>query len=198
MDPGDLDDDPLRQLAAFLTEAHNAGAPSPYAMALATIGLDGQPSVRMVMLRGVDTALVFFSDDESAKGIELASNPGAAAVLHWLAPVQRQVRVTGRATETSSEESDRYWAVRPPGARWSELAVQQSKVVADRSVLERAVADAKARYPDESAVPRPARWRGFRLTPEVVEFWEERGDRLHDRIRYRRRDGGWIVERLAP
>ncbi len=198
MDSGDLDDDPLRQLAVFLTAAREAGAAYPDSMALATTGLDGNPSVRMVMLRGVDDGLVFFTDDESTKAVELTSNPGAAAVLHWLAPVQRQVRISGRVTGTSDDESDRYWEARPPGARWTDLAVRQSEIVADRSVLERAVAEVKARYPDESAVPRPPRWHGFRLTPDVVEFWEERGDRLHDRIRYRREDGGWVVERLAP
>ena len=198
MDAPELDLDPLRLLASWLDAARAAGAPMPEAMALASATPEGQPSVRMVILRGLGDGLTFFTDCESDKATELIANPRAAAVFHWLAPVNRQVRVAGPVSAASAEEADRYWGSRPPGVRYNAVASHQSRVVAGRESLEADVAEVARRYPDESSIPRPERWGGFRITPEVVEFWEEKPDRIHDRIRYRRSGETWEIERLSP
>jgi pyridoxamine 5'-phosphate oxidase len=196
MDAPDLD--PLRRLASWLDAARTAGAPMPEAMALASATPEGQPSVRMVILRGLGDGVTFFTDGESDKAIELIANPRAAAVFHWLAPVNRQVRVAGPISAAPAEEADRYWGSRPPGVRYNAVASHQSRVVASRESLEADVAEVARRYPDESSIPRPERWGGFRITPEVVEFWEEQPDRIHERVRYRRTGETWEIERLSP
>jgi pyridoxamine 5'-phosphate oxidase len=200
MDAGDLDPDPMEQLRRWLVEARDCAEPYPYEMAVATSTVEGVPSARMVILRGHDDGLVFFTDFTSQKGRELLANPVAAAVLHWHAPVHRQVRVSGAVAPVADAEADTYWATRPPGSRRSAVSSHQSAVVVSREVLEDAAGAVGERYPDDDAVPRPERWSGFRLTPAVVEFWEEGADRLHDRIRYRSAGGGagWVVERLSP
>src|SRR5947208_6812396 len=152
----------MEQLRRWLEEARAAGEPFPENMALATATPDGEPSARMVILRGRDEGLVFFTDFTSAKGSDLAVNPRAAAILHWLAPVHRQVRVTGSVAKVTDDEADRYWATRPPGSRRSASASQQSTVIASRQALETAVQTMVERYPDDGAVPRPDRWGGFR------------------------------------
>ena len=194
MDIGDLDDDPLRQLGTWIEEARAGGDAIPEAMCLATAGAGGAPSARMVLLRGLDTGLAFFTDYGSAKAADLAANSRAAVVFHLWAPEHRQVRASGPVARVSGEESDRYWATRPVASRWSALASHQSTVVEGREALERAVAAVSA-DPDPR---RPDRWGGFRLTPDEVEFWAEGAARLHDRLRYRRKAGAWIVERLSP
>lgn len=205
MEIADLRDDPLRQVGEWLETAREAGAPLAESMCIATAGADGAPSARMVLLRGLDSGLVFFTDYGSAKSVELAANPRAAAVLHWLRPVHRQVRVTGPVTRTTAAESDRYWASRPIGSRRSALASHQSEVVSNRAELEDRVASLAACDDDDPRLGRPDRWGGYRITPTVVELWEERPHRLHDRIRYRRAEAGagagdvtWVVERLSP
>jgi pyridoxamine 5'-phosphate oxidase len=198
MDAPELDLDPLRRLASWLEAARSAGAPMPEAMALASATPEGQPSVRMVILRGLGDGVTFFTDGESDKATELVTNPFAAAVFHWLAPVNRQVRIAGPVSATTAEEADRYWGSRPPGVRYNAIASHQSRVVASRESLEADVAEVARRYPDESSIPRPKRWGGFRITPEIVEFWEEQPDRIHDRIRYRRSGETWEIERLSP
>ncbi|HEY5272021.1 MAG TPA: pyridoxamine 5'-phosphate oxidase [Acidimicrobiales bacterium] len=198
MDAPEFDLDPLRQLASWLEAARAAAAPMPEAMALSSASADGQPSVRMVILRGLRDGLTFFTDAESDKGTELVANPRAAAVFHWLLPINRQVRVAGSVSVVSDEEADRYWASRPPGVRYNAIASHQSRVVESRESLADALQAAARRYPDESSIPRPARWGGFRIAPEVVEFWEEKPDRIHDRIRYRRSSASWEIERLSP
>ena len=198
MDVTDLDADPLRQLSAWLDAARAAGQPMPEAMTLASATSDAVPSARMVVLRGVQRGLVFFTDGESDKGAELAANPRAAAVLHWLVPAHRQVRVAGPVERVSEDEADEYWGTRAPAARVSAAAWHQSRVVASRAVLQGQVRDELRRYPGEAGVPRPRRWGGFRVLPASVEFWQESPDGLHDRIRYRRGGGGWTVERLSP
>jgi pyridoxamine 5'-phosphate oxidase len=198
MDAPEFDPDPLRQLASWLDAARGAGAPMPEAMALSSATRDGQPSVRMVILRGLGEGLTFFTDGESDKAAELTSNPRAAAVFHWLAPINRQVRVAGPVSAASDEEADRYWASRAPGVRYNAVASHQSRVASDRASLEADVSEVARRYPDETAIPRPKRWGGFRITPDVVEFWEEKPDRIHDRIRYRRSGEAWELERLSP
>ena len=188
----------MQLLATWLQAARDAGEPLPERMALATATPDGGPSVRMVMLRGLDRGLGFFTDRQSDKGVELAANPGAAIVLHWLAPEHRQVRVVGQAEPVSTAEADEYWYSRRPDARRSAAASQQSQMVTSRVVLEERVGDLARRYPEDVELPRPNRWSGFRVIPTTIEFWQEAPDGLHDRLRYRRADGRWEVERLSP
>jgi pyridoxamine 5'-phosphate oxidase len=194
----DLDADPLGQLSAWLDAARAAGQPMPEAMTIASATGDGVPSARLVVLRGLRRGLVFFTDCDSDKGAELAANPRAAAVLHWLVPAHRQVRVAGPVERVGEDEADEYWSTRAPAVRLAAAASRQSRVVASRAVLETQVQDVRRRYPDGADVPRPQRWGGFRLLPSRVEFWQESPDGLHDRIRHRREDGGWIIERLSP
>ena len=198
MDVTDLDADPLRQLAAWLDAARAAGQPMPEAMTVATATSDAVPSARLVILRGLRRGLVFFTDRDSDKGAELAANPRAAAVLHWLVPAHRQVRVTGPVEPVSQDEADQYWATRAPAARLAAAAWQQSHAVSSRAALQRQVQDLQRQYSGGADVPRPPRWGGYRVLPHRVEFWQESPDGLHDRIRYRREDGGWVIERLSP
>ena len=170
----------------------------PEAMTIASATSDAVPSARLVMLRGLQRGLVFFTDYESDKGAELAANPRAAAVLHWLVPAHRQVRVAGPVERVGADEADEYWSTRAPAVRLSAAAWHQSRVVASRAVLEMQVQDRLRRHPGGADVPRPQRWGGFRVLPSSVEFWQESPDGVHDRIRYRREGGGWMTERLSP
>jgi pyridoxamine 5'-phosphate oxidase len=197
MDITDLDADPLRQLAAWLDAARSAGEPMPAAMTIATATADGIPAARMVVLRGLETGLAFFTDLGSDKGAELAANPHAAAVLHWLRPVNRQVRVAGPVEPVTEEEASEYWRTRPPATRLNAAASYQSSVIADQAALQERIRDVQERHSDGD-LPRPARWGGFRVLPDRVEFWQESPDGLHDRIRYRRAADGWTIERLSP
>jgi pyridoxamine 5'-phosphate oxidase len=197
VDVTDLNADPLRQLSAWLDAARAAGQPMPEAMTIASATSDAVPSARLVVLRGLQRGLVFFTDCESDKSAELAANPRAAAVLHWLVPAHRQVRVAGPVERVSEAEADQYWSTRAPAVRLSAAASHQSRVVASRAVLEMQVQD-RLRHPGGADVPRPQRWGGFRVLPTRVEFWQESPDGLHDRIRYRREGGGWMTERLSP
>jgi pyridoxamine 5'-phosphate oxidase len=194
----DLDADPLRQLAAWLDAARRAGEPMPEAMTLATAAADGIPAARVVVLRGLHRGLAFFTDLTSDKGAELAANPQAAAVLHWLRPVHRQVRVTGPVEPVSEEEASEYWRTRPAATRRIAAASCQSSVIASRAALQARVKDIRLRDPDGTDLLRPQRWGGFRVLPGRVEFWQESPDGLHDRIRYRRADTNWTIERLSP
>jgi pyridoxamine 5'-phosphate oxidase len=198
VDADDLDADPLRQLSTWLDAARAAGQPMPEAMTIASASSDAVPSARMVVLRGLRRGLVFFTDCESDKGAELAANPRAAAVLHWLVPAHRQVRVAGPVEPVSADEADQYWSTRAPAARLTAAASHQSRIVPSREVLETQVQDGLRRHPGGAGVPRPRRWGGFRVLPSRVEFWQESPDGLHDRIRYRRGGSGWIMERLSP
>lgn len=198
MDVTDLDADPLRQLSAWLDAARGAGEPMPGAMTIATATTDGIPAARMVILRGLHRGLVFFTDTASDKGADLAANPHAAAVLHWLRPAHRQVRVAGPIEKVSEEEADEYWRARPPAVRLAALASRQSNVILSRADLEARIRDLRRDHPGNTDLPRPQRWGGFRVLPHRVEFWQESPDGLHDRIRYRRENGGWRMERLSP
>jgi pyridoxamine 5'-phosphate oxidase len=192
LDESNLDADPVAQLHAWLDEARRAGIELPEAMTLATATRDGAPSARMVLLKDVgDVGLTFFTNYESRKGGELAENPRAALLLYWHV-LGRQVRVEGAVERLAAAESDAYFDSRPPGSRRSAAVSPQSGVIGSREELERAA----AALGDD--VARPSSWGGYRLVPGLWEFWQHRADRLHDRFRYRRREGGWIVERLAP
>jgi pyridoxamine 5'-phosphate oxidase len=193
----DLDADPLRQFTSWFTEAGTAGVREPQAAALATASADGVPSVRMVLVKSFDErGFVFFSDYTSRKGRELAVNPRAALLFHW-DPLGRQVRIEGRVEHTSAEESAAYIRTRPRSSQLSALASPQSQTLEGREELERRVADLERRYAD-GELPMPSSWGGFRLAPEALEFWQQRQDRLHDRLRFRRAGNRWLIERLAP
>jgi pyridoxamine 5'-phosphate oxidase len=188
--------DPEAQLEGWLSEARKAGEPLPEAMALATTRSDGTPAVRMVLMRGLRPGVVFFTDCESEKGDELRHEPRCAVLFHWHVPLHRQVRLSGPTERVSDAEADRYWLTRPLGSRRTAAASHQSRVISDRNVIEQQVAELEQLYGDD--VPRPERWGGYRLRPEIVEFWEEGRDRLHDRLRYRLVGAAWECERLSP
>lgn len=174
-----------------------AGLEEPNAMVLATAAADGTPSARTVLLKGFDErGLVFFTNRSSRKGRELADNPRASVVLPWH-DLQRQVIAVGPVEHVSDAESDAYFAVRPREAQLGAWASEQSTVIASREELDARLAEASNRFSGEQ-VPRPPYWGGYRLVPETVEFWQGRGGRLHDRLRFRRTGDGWVVERLAP
>jgi pyridoxamine 5'-phosphate oxidase len=195
-----VDPDPMVQLSRWFESARAAGETMPEAMAVSTVTSQGRPSSRMVLLRGLDDrGLVFFTDRESDKGGELTAHPFAAALFHWHLPVHRQVRVSGAVSEVEDEESDAYWNSRPPGSRRSAVISHQSEVIASRAVLQQRLDELATSFNGEPDPPRPTRWGGYRIQPEVVEFWEEGADRLHDRLRYRAVPaGGWHIERLSP
>ncbi len=194
----DLDPDAIRQFRLWLDDALHSDVPEANAMALATSTPDGRPSVRMVLLRGIDErGLSFFTNYESRKAREIEANPYASMVFFW-PELERQVRVEGRIERTSAEESDRYFQGRPAGSRLGAWASSQSQVIASRDELEAQFRALEDRYLD-SSIPRPENWGGYRLIPDVFEFWQGRPNRLHDRLRYvRQPDGGWLIERLAP
>jgi pyridoxamine 5'-phosphate oxidase len=192
-----LDPDPLQQFRRWFSEAEQAGLKAPQAMALATATVDGSPSVRMVLLKGADEhGFVFFTGYVSRKAGELDANPRAALLFHWDL-LGRQVRVEGRVERVAGQESDAYFATRPRGAQLAAAASQQSSVLRDRAEIDDRVAEL-AREHDDSDVRRPDHWGGYRLVPEAYEFWQHRDDRLHDRFRYRRANGDWVIERLSP
>jgi pyridoxamine 5'-phosphate oxidase len=194
---GDLDPDPLVQFGRWFDAAVAAGLAEPNAMTLATATPDGRPSARMVLLKGVEAGgFTFYTNYGSRKGDELAANP-LAALVFWWGELERQVRVEGRVERTGRDESAAYFRSRPPGARLGAWASEQSRVIAGRAALDRRLAEASERFAGGD-VPPPPFWGGYRVAPEVVEFWQGRPDRLHDRLRYRRAGGGWLVERLAP
>jgi pyridoxamine 5'-phosphate oxidase len=196
LEEADLDPDPVRQFNQWLQEARAAGIDLAEAAALATATADGAPSARMVLVKdATEAGLTFFSGYESRKGRELAENPRAALLVYWH-DLGRQVRAEGAVERLSADESDAYFRSRPLGSRLSAAVSPQSEVIESREVLERAAAELGRASGDD--VTRPERWGGYRLLPELWEFWQHRVDRLHDRFRYRPGDGGWIVERLAP
>lgn len=196
--PDDLAPDWPTQLGRWLTDATSAGLPEPNAMVLATADADGRPASRTVLLKGYDEAgLVFYTNYRSAKGAQLAANPYASVTFPWYG-LHRQAHAAGPVVPVPAAESDAYFATRPRGAQLGAWSSPQSTPIAGRDVLDEAFASYERRWPAGTPVPRPAHWGGFRLVPERVEFWQGRENRVHDRLRYRRDGGAWVLERLAP
>ncbi len=193
----DASDDPIEQFARWFDAAQSAEVPEANAMTLATATADAIPSARIVLLKGFDRrGFCFFTNYDSRKGEDLAHNPRAALVFYWQ-PLERQVRIEGRVEKVSSEESERYFHSRPHGAQLGAWASGQSQVIASREDLARQIDDVERRF-EGQIIPLPAHWGGFRVLPSVVEFWQGRADRLHDRLRYGRYESGWLRERLSP
>ena len=192
-----VDPDPLEQFRRWYAQAEATGMRAPQTMALATATADGAPWVRMVLLKGADArGFVFFTGYVSRKAVELDANPRAALLFHWEA-LGRQVRIEGRVERVAGQESSAYFATRPRGAQLAAAASRQSSVLRDRAEIDDRVAEL-AREHEGSDVRRPDHWGGYRLVPEAYEFWQHRDDRMHDRLRYRRSNGDWVVERLSP
>lgn len=192
----DVDPDPIVEFQGWLERAWAAGEPQANAMTLATIGADGAPDARMVLLNGVDgRGFAFYTNYGSAKGANLAHEARAALVFYWPL-LHRQVRVKGAVERTTREESEAYWAQRPVGSRIAAAASAQSTVLPDRATLEAAVAELERRSPD--GPPLPDFWGGYRLRPVRIEFWQGRRHRLHDRLLYTPSGEGWTIQRLAP
>ncbi|KPF48304.1 pyridoxamine 5'-phosphate oxidase [beta proteobacterium AAP121] len=188
--------DPLQQFQLWFEQALQSQLPEPNAMTLATVGADGRPSTRVVLIKGVDArGIVWYTNYGSRKGQELAHHPYAALQFHWV-ELERVVRIEGRVEKTSDEESDAYYHSRPLDSRLGAWASPQSQVISSRTVLVKAAAEAALRHALNP--PRPPHWGGYRLVPEHWEFWQGRKSRLHDRLRYRQDGGHWVRERLAP
>ena len=188
--------DPLLQFEGWLQQALNAELPEPNAMTVATVGPEGRPSTRVVLIKGCDSrGIVWYTNYESRKGRELAAHPQAALQFHWV-ELERVVRIEGRVEKVDAAESDAYFKTRPLDSRIGAWASPQSQVIESRTVL---VANA-ARYGAQFLLnpPRPPHWGGYRLVPDRWEFWQGRKSRLHDRLRYRHDAGRWVRERLAP
>ncbi len=192
----DLNSDPLAELRAWIERARNDGLPEPGAMCLATVGGEAQPSARMVLLRGLDSGLVFFTSYGSRNGRDLAANPRAAAVFYW-PQIQRQIRIEGRIEQVAESESDAYFASRPRGHQLSAWASEQSDILDSREILERRLEDFDLRFGGQS-VPRPHSWGGYRLIPHRIEFWQGRVNRMHDRLEFTRTGAEWQLHRLSP
>ncbi len=190
--------DPIALFDRWYLEAREAGLYLPESMALATSTAGGRPSVRQVLLKAFDDrGFVFYTNYESRKGAEITENPVAALAVHW--PIlQRQVRINGPVEKTSSEESRAYFDSRPRGSRIGAWASDQSSVLAGRDELERRFKETQERFPGGSELPLPPFWGGYRVTPETIEFWQGRANRLHDRLRFTRVADGWTIDRLYP
>jgi pyridoxamine 5'-phosphate oxidase len=197
----DAADDPFTQFAVWFADASAAKVAEPNAMTLATSSPDGQPSARIVLLKGVSTrGFAFYTDYRSDKAAQLDANPRAALVFWW-EPLERQVRVVGTVERASREESAAYYRSRPRGSRLGAWASHQSTPLPDRETLERELTSVEAQFRGVEDVPLPDHWGGYRVAPTEVEFWQGRPNRLHDRLRYRRDAGDaarWVRERLAP
>jgi pyridoxamine 5'-phosphate oxidase len=196
LDESEVDRDPFRQFGVWMVEAIHAQVPEPTAMHLSTIGANGRPSGRIMLLKGVDPkGFVFYSNYESRKARDLAANPVAALTFLWK-ELERQVRIEGEVEKVSAADSDEYFATRPLGSRIGAWASPQSKEISGRAWLEVRWAELSTQHGE--APPRPPHWGGYRVKADYLEFWQGRRSRLHDRIAYRREASAWKIARLAP
>lgn len=193
-----LDPDPVKQFGLWLAQATEAGLAEPNAMVLATVGRDGKPSARTVLLKGLDErGFVFYTNQESRKADDLAANPACALVFPWHA-MERQVRIEGTASKLPSEEVDAYFASRPRGSQLGAWASQQSQPVDSREELDLQYASYERQWPEGTEISTPYFWGGYRIEPVAFEFWQGRTGRLHDRLKYQRSGDAWQVQRLQP
>lgn len=193
----DLDPDPVRQFARWFDQAREVRQPEVNACTVATAGIDGRPSARTVLLKYFDTdGFVFFTNMQSRKAREIEENPAVAMLFFWQT-LERQVGIRGRAEKISTTEALRYFARRPRGSQLGAWVSEQSSVITNRSVLEMKLDEMKRKF-SAGDVPLPSFWGGYRVRPDEIEFWQGRPSRLHDRLRYRKVDSAWVIERLAP
>ena len=193
----EVDADPIRQFEQWFQQTLASEVPEPNAMSLATVGKDGKPSLRIVLLKDVDArGFTWYTNYESRKADDLQANPHAALTFHWV-PLERQVRIEGRVEKVDVADSEAYFNIRPIKSRLGAIASAQSRPIESREQLEQQFAEAEAKYGEHP--PRPSHWGGYRLIPEWIEFWQGRRSRLHDRIVYTRQpDGQWSLQRLQP
>ncbi|HEY6278319.1 MAG TPA: pyridoxamine 5'-phosphate oxidase [Streptosporangiaceae bacterium] len=198
LDEGALPADPVTQFSDWLTAAIEAGLPEPNAMVLSTMTGEGRPRARSVLLKshGPD-GFIFYTNRTSAKGQDLAGNPWACLLFPWYA-LHRQVIIQGAVSPLSEQDSEPYFHSRPRGSQLGAWASRQSAVISSRAVLDDRYAQLAERWPEGTVVPMPSFWGGYRLRHEIVEFWQGRANRLHDRLRYHREGGRWVIQRLAP
>lgn len=197
LDPADCDPDPIVEVRKWLKAAVDAPVRTPNAMTLATVDERGRPAARIVLLKEIDDrGFTFFTNYQSRKGADLVAHPYAALVLFW-EDLHRQIRIEGVVERVTSEESDAYFSSRPRGSQLGAIASPQSKSIPTRAALEEMVAKVSHEI-GEGAAQRPAYWGGFRVVPDQIELWQGQPSRLHDRVRYRKIEAGWVRDRLAP
>ena len=197
LDKADVSPDPIAQFRVWFEAALGAGVPEPNAMHVSTVTADGRPDGRIVLIKDVsDAGFVFYTNYESRKGRQLTDRPFAALTFFY-PELERQIRIEGRVEKVSADESDAYFNSRPRGSQIGAWVSQQSSLVESRDVLQNRQRELEAQF-DSQPVPRPPHWGGFRVVPDMLEFWQGRPSRLHDRIRYRKVGGDWVIERLSP
>jgi pyridoxamine 5'-phosphate oxidase len=198
LDFSNVNPDPIKQFEKWFDEALQAGISEPNAMHLATVNEQGKPSSRIVLLKGIaENEFLFYTNYQSKKGKELEANPACALTFFW-ADIERQVRIEGVAQRVDGSISDAYFQSRPRGSQIGAWSSPQSSVIKDRSILEQRAAQLEKKFENEKQIPRPHQWGGYRVQPLLLEFWQGRGSRLHDRLQYVRIDNAWRIDRLAP
>ncbi|MFD2573772.1 pyridoxamine 5'-phosphate oxidase [Spirosoma soli] len=197
LDTADVSPDPIAQFRHWFEAALDAGVPEPNAMHVSTVTANGRPDGRIVLLKDAsDAGFVFYTNYQSSKGQQLINHPFASLTFFY-PELERQIRIEGHVEKVSEAESDVYFNSRPRGSQIGAWVSNQSSVIASRDVLENRQRELESQFADKP-VPRPPHWGGFRVMPDAIEFWQGRPSRLHDRIRYRKQDGNWIIERLSP